>query len=63
MLSVETNGGSVEARMTGKNEETKDNVEIRAQDGPKEDEKHRKQETTLYEEDEVRDGMHVNRSW
>lgn len=66
MLSVETKNGSVEARMTKNNEgqeERKDNVKSREQDRPKKDEKHGEQETPLYKEDEVRDGMHVNRSW
>lgn len=66
MLSVETKNGSVEARMTKNNEgqeERKDNVKSREQDGPKKDEKHGEQETMVYAEDEVRDGMHVNRSW
>ena len=65
MLSAENDGVSVEASMTEKNEEPeerKDKVESREQDGPKKDEKHGKKETPLYE-DEVRDGMHVNRSW
>ena len=61
MLSVERKDDSVEARMTKNN--GKDSVESREQDEPKKDEKHRERETMVYGEDEVRDGMHVNRSW
>ena len=65
MLTVETDG-SEEASMTKNNEvqeERKHNVESREKDGLKRDEKHGEQEKMVYEEVEVRDGMHVNRSW
>ena len=63
MLTVEADG-SEEARTTKKNEvqkETKDNMKSRVHEtGVYEgDEKG----TRAFEEDGVRDGMHVNRSW
>ena len=69
MLTVEADG-SEEARITKKNEvqeETKDNVKIRVLETGVYEEERRAYEaekgTRVFEEDKVRDGMHVNRSW